>query len=177
MNEKITAQKLALYPNCQCVIVEQSVTTGEEIKTPATIEGFDFVLNKVISERRNWNPEQIKPILRPLSGLTGDEAKELYVLISEHKTFMGRIELKSLKDDFGELLKIFVYNNGSEEISDVIQIDKAFNVTDDYGNFCNMVKIVDWARSKCFDIDYLIEDGLAYTSAWTCCDTPEVKIK
>ena len=95
MNDKITAQKLALYPNCQCVIVENSVTTGEEIKTPATIEGFDFVLNKVIAERRNWNPEQIKPILRPLSGLTNEEARELYIMISEHKSFTGRIELKS----------------------------------------------------------------------------------
>lgn len=108
MSEKIiTAQILALYPNCQCVIVEKSVATGEEIKTPATIEGFDFVLNEVIAERVRWKPSQIKPVLRPLSSMTNEEAKELYMITSNSKSFNGKIVIEVLKDNVGKLFKLF----------------------------------------------------------------------
>lgn len=40
------------------------------------IEGCDFVQDKIISERVNWNPEIIKPILRDISDMTIEEAVE-----------------------------------------------------------------------------------------------------
>ena len=174
MSERIiTSQELALYPNCSCVIVSVD-GNGELVKTPSNIEGFDFVLNKVISDRSYFDPQQIKPILRTLSSMTKEEATELYLIISDTNRFNGKIAVDAFSDNEGVYLKMFVYktNNGDtsvENIIDVITIDNAFNVTDEYGSFFNMVKCVDWARRKCFDIDDLIKNGFAYTHGWSCC--------
>src|ERR1700741_2884227 len=64
---KITAQDLAPFVGLPCAIY----SGGETV--PHYIEGVDIHLNKVIAERVNYNPEQIKPVLKDLECLTVED--------------------------------------------------------------------------------------------------------
>lgn len=66
-NRKITAHDLQFYGGLKCLIYDG----GEPVSD--TIEGIDLHLNKVISERANYDPIQIKPILKQLENITLEE--------------------------------------------------------------------------------------------------------
>lgn len=68
---KKRAIDLRFFIGCSCAIMD-----GDE-PTPSYIEGIDVHLNKVISERVNWEPEMIKPILRRFDSLSRHEVEEL----------------------------------------------------------------------------------------------------
>lgn len=65
--KKITAKDLAPYVGLPCAIYDG----GEPVSH--YIEGVDIHLNKVIAERVNYEPEQVKPILRRLEDITVEE--------------------------------------------------------------------------------------------------------
>lgn len=75
MSKKITAQDLILYIGLPCAIYDL-LPNGEinkDVVAPAYIEGVDVHLNKVIAERVNYEPIQVKPILKRLEELTIDD--------------------------------------------------------------------------------------------------------
>ncbi len=63
-NKKITASDLQFYCGLSCLVYGG----GEPVTD--TIEGVDIIQNKVISERANYEPHQIKPILKQLKDIT-----------------------------------------------------------------------------------------------------------
>jgi hypothetical protein len=78
---KITAQDLILYIGLPCAIYDL-LPNGEinkNVVAPAYIEGVDVNQNKVIAERVNYEPIQIKPILKRLEDFTIEDS----VFISE----------------------------------------------------------------------------------------------
>lgn len=59
------------FIGCSCAIMD-----GDE-PTPSHIEGIDVHTNKIISERVDWDPELIKPVLRRFDSLSRHEVEEL----------------------------------------------------------------------------------------------------
>ena len=58
------------YIGSPCLIYELPGSKHKCEPVPDRIEGIDMVANKVISERTNYDPIQVKPILKPLNTLT-----------------------------------------------------------------------------------------------------------
>ena len=71
MEHKLKAKDFRLFIGCPCYIFD----TDQPV--PSTIEGIDGVLNMVISERVNYNPNVIKPILRRFENLSRHEVEGL----------------------------------------------------------------------------------------------------
>lgn len=87
---KLKAIDFRFYIGCPCVIFD----TDEGV--PSTIEGIDAMLNMVISERVNYPPDIIKPVLRRFETLSRHEVEELNKLWpKEHiqRTTLDSIEL------------------------------------------------------------------------------------
>lgn len=59
-----------LYPRIPVAIYDGGEVVGD------FLEGIDFVLNTLISERVNWTEDKIKPILRRLNSITKEEVDE-----------------------------------------------------------------------------------------------------
>lgn len=68
MTKKVTAKDLVMYVGLPCAIYDG----GDPVSN--YIEGVDIYLNKVICERVNYEPEQIKPILRKLEDIKINES-------------------------------------------------------------------------------------------------------
>ena len=83
---KITAQDLILYIGLPCAIYDG----GEPVSH--YIEGVDVNQNKVIAERTNYNPEQIKPILKPLEELTIEDTVFISCEIMEYDKPVNELE-------------------------------------------------------------------------------------
>lgn len=66
--KKVTAKDLSLFVGLPCAIY------GGGDPVSHYIEGVDIDTNKVIAERVNYNPEQIKPIFRKLEDITIEES-------------------------------------------------------------------------------------------------------
>ena len=69
--KKLEQNPIHLYIGQPCAIYD----TDEPVSD--TIEGCDFVQDKIIAERTNWDPSVIKPILRDISNIKMDEALEV----------------------------------------------------------------------------------------------------
>lgn len=75
---KITAKDLSLFVGLPCLIFDGGKPVSHYI------EGVDIDQNKVIAERTNYNPEQIKPILRRLEDITVEETVHISCNILEY---------------------------------------------------------------------------------------------
>ena len=71
MNKQLDKNPLYLYTGSPCAICD----TDDQVS--AIIEGCDYSQDKVISERTDWEPKIIKPILRDISNITEEEALEV----------------------------------------------------------------------------------------------------
>lgn len=71
MENTLKAIDFRLFIGCPCLIVD----TDQPV--PSTIEGIDGILNMVISERVNYAPALIKPILRKFESLSRHEVEGL----------------------------------------------------------------------------------------------------
>lgn len=69
--KKLNQNPIHLYAGVPCAICDS------DQPVPDYIEGCDWVQDKIIAERVNWEPEIIKPILRDLSDMTKEEALEV----------------------------------------------------------------------------------------------------
>jgi len=69
--KKLKAIDFKFFIGCPCVIKDSS----EPI--PSTIEGIDIHLDAVISERVNYCPSLVKPILRNMESLNREEVEHL----------------------------------------------------------------------------------------------------
>lgn len=69
--KKLEKNPIHLYAGQPCAICD----TDQPV--PDTIEGCDFVQDKIIAERTDWDPSVIKPILRDISDMTREEALEV----------------------------------------------------------------------------------------------------
>jgi hypothetical protein len=72
-NKKITASDLQFYCGLKCLVYGG----GEPVTD--TIEGVDICSNKVISERTDYEPHQVKPILKRLEDITLEEVVHIIV--------------------------------------------------------------------------------------------------
>jgi len=80
----ITAKDLQFYVGLPCAIYElnEDGTINNDIDpAPAHIEGVDVSLNKIIAERVNYEPQQIKPILKDLEQLTIEDTVHISCVI------------------------------------------------------------------------------------------------
>lgn len=64
-----------LYIGSPCAVCDTNDPVSDHI------EGCDFVNDEIISERVNYKPEIIKPILRDISNMTSEEALEVANLV------------------------------------------------------------------------------------------------
>lgn len=94
--KKLKAIDLRFFIGCSCVIMD-----GDE-PTPSHIEVVDVHTNKVISERVDWDPELIKPILRRFDSLSRHEVEELNKLWPKEK--IGRTTFDSIVLDANIIL-------------------------------------------------------------------------
>lgn len=91
MKKVLNAIDFRLFIGCSCLIIDSVPSV------PSTIEGIDGVLNMVISERINYTPELIKPILRKFENLSRREIEELNKLWPKEK--INRTTFDSIKLD------------------------------------------------------------------------------
>ena len=91
MKKELTAYDLRFYIGCPCYITD----TNQPV--PSTIEGIDYDLNMVISERVNYAPNLIKPILRRFENLSRHEVEGLNKLWPMEK--ISRTTFDSIKLD------------------------------------------------------------------------------
>lgn len=90
MKDILKAIDFRFFIGCPCYI------TDTEHPVLSTIEGIDDVLNMVISERVNYTPALIKPILRRFESLSRHEVEGLNKLWpneSIKRTTFGSIQL------------------------------------------------------------------------------------
>lgn len=86
----LKAIDLRLFIGCPCLIMD----TDQPV--PSTIEGIDGVLNMVISERVNYPPSIIKPVLRHFDNLSRHEIEglnKLWPIENIKRTTLGSIQL------------------------------------------------------------------------------------
>lgn len=85
------ANPIHLYIGSPCAIYD----TSEPVS--AFIEGYDSCQDKIISERVNYDPKIIKPILRDISNITNSEALEVANLVwfALGNKKINKVEIKS----------------------------------------------------------------------------------
>jgi len=89
--KKLNAIDFRFFIGCPCYITDSNPFVL------STIEGIDNSLNMVISERVNYSPDLIKPILRKLDSLSRHEVEELNKLWPNEK--INRTTFDSIKLD------------------------------------------------------------------------------
>ena len=100
-----------------------------------------------------FNP---KPILRPLSSMTEDEMKDLYLLVFNRKFVGDNVTHR----DIGKKEDRIVLWSGVERL--FIYMDGDVGADCDLHNYrVHMPTIIKWELSKHFDLFGLIEAGLA----------------
>lgn len=73
--KELERNPIHLYVGSPCAIFDSAEPVSD------TIEGCDYVQDKIIAERVNWSPTIIKPILRDISDITSEEALEVANLV------------------------------------------------------------------------------------------------
>lgn len=69
--KKLDKNPIHLYIGVPCAICDTDMPVSD------TIEGCDWIQDKIIAERVDWEPEVIKPVLRDVSDITNQEALEI----------------------------------------------------------------------------------------------------
>lgn len=120
MENKLKAIDFRFFVGCPCYI------TDIHPPVPSTIEGIDAMLNMVISERTNYEPSLIKPVLRRFENLSRHEIEGLNKLWpSENikRTTFDSIKLDADIINYLTLLNVDVYS----WIDQGLAIDAAYN--------------------------------------------------
>jgi hypothetical protein len=118
--KELKAIDFRLFIGCPCYI------TDTDNPVPSTIEGIDGMLNMVISERVNYPPSLIKPILRRFETLSRDEIEQLNKLWPNEKisrTVTDSIRMDAQIINFLTLLHIDVFS----WVEQGLAIDAAYN--------------------------------------------------
>ena len=105
-NNKVTAKDLQFFVGLSCAIYELNAdgTINYEIDpAPAYIEGVDVSLNKVIAERVNYEPVQIKPILKNLEEITVEEIVHISCNILEYENGTLQEQIQWHKNDVTDI--------------------------------------------------------------------------
>lgn len=157
---------LHLYPKVAILIIEKGAPP-----VPHYLEGIDWMLDKVIAERVNWDYSQIKPVLRPLNDMTKEEAAHIADLGTR---FAGRVkfEMKSLDVTSLQAYILVRYETKDKKLGDfeyedqiVIGSDgiyvRDFQYRDELGHHTKGFEIVAYLLKQGFDLFQLIEEGLA----------------
>ncbi len=97
-NKKITALDLQFYCGLPCLVYGG----GEPVND--TIEGVDIIQNKVISERANYEPYQIVPILRKLEDITIDEVAHIIIEIQGYDDVSQKVKEDWHKEALHDIL-------------------------------------------------------------------------
>lgn len=145
------------------------------------VEGFDWNLpeKEVIAERVGWDYSKIKPILRPLDSLTLDEwtsatdfffdsNKEPVVAFvdGEYKFAImlkpEDVELAKNIEGLQDILDKYEYNDFLRVVCMLPNGNIAYGKFDFFPVDMKLqVAFINWLRNNFFDIDGLIEAGLA----------------
>lgn len=96
-NKKIKALDLAPFVGLQCAIY----SGGEPVSH--YIEGVDIHLNKVIAERVNYNPEEVKPILKDLKCLSIENTVHISCAIMEYDKGTKKEQKKWHENDLKDI--------------------------------------------------------------------------
>ena len=118
--KELKAIEFRFFIGCPCYI------TDTDRPVLSSIEGIDCVLDMVISERTNYLPSLIKPILRRFESLSRDEIEQLNKLWPKEKisrTLSDSILMDAKIIDFLTLLHIDVFS----WINQGFAIDAAYN--------------------------------------------------
>jgi hypothetical protein len=89
--KKLKHNPIHLYTGVPCIICDTDEPVSDKI------EGCDYVQDKIIAERTDWDPDIIKPVLRHISDITPEEALHVANLawFPANKIPIGEIELKT----------------------------------------------------------------------------------
>ena len=181
--EKKLEDCLHLYKKVPIAIYDGGEPVGHYL------EGLDWNIpgKEVIAERVGWDYSKIKPILRPLSSMTNDEWTEVASLILETSPeglkYEGyalmaisskdtkcaflvkeeKVKGKEIEDiDVNKLLREAELENYEYVLCMSNDGNAFYSQEDCFPLYLNeQVKYINWLRSKFFDIDGLIEAGLA----------------
>jgi hypothetical protein len=145
--EKITVQEMAMFLGCD---VEYSHPEGKEVK-PLTFFWLQEYEEIIESEE-----ESFKPILRPISNITEEEMKELYLLVFKRPFVGDNITHRDLGMKceryvlWSGLERLFIYKDGDVEADSDLVHYKVHRPT-----------VLKWMILKQFDVFGWIEKGLA----------------
>lgn len=164
MKEKNIEDYFHFYYGCECefVLTESKKVLIQELLGIA----LDYYFLDVY-KKKNPIYDSIKPILRPLSSMTEEEAIYLANLIQyDGDSFIWKVRLKD------ELQIVIDGVRNSDYRTVTIAYDWKFSVcdTDEYGNGYsgeNPHETTRYLLSKSFDLFGLIESGLAIESPQT----------
>lgn len=120
MERKLKAVDFRLYIGCPCYIFDTDHPVLD------SIEGIDGVLNMVISERVNYHPSIIKPVLRRFESLSRYEVEELSELWPKEnikRTTFESIQLDANIVNYLSSINVDVFG----WIDDGLAIDAAYN--------------------------------------------------
>jgi len=120
MKNKLIALDFRFFIGCPCYIFD----TGHGV--PSTIEGIDGQLNMVISERVNYSPDIIKPVLRKFESISRHEVEGLNKLWPHEniqRTAFGSIQLDANIINYLTSINVDVFG----WIDQGLAIDAAYN--------------------------------------------------
>lgn len=88
--KKLDKNPIHLYIGSPCVICDTDEPVSDKI------EGCDYEQDVIICERTNWDPDLIKPILKPISNITVEEALHVVNLawFPVNKKLVEKVEVK-----------------------------------------------------------------------------------
>jgi hypothetical protein len=145
MKDKLTIEDLAMFLSCDCIVHRKH---GQDLIGKNTIGLLNSFQRDIESEySSNWSIENIKPILRPLSDMTTEEAMEL-IRINHPESTHKVIECVTINNGAVQ----FKANDGKMKYSVLFQI----GFFDNYSP--NEFK---WLILKQFDVFNWIDQGLA----------------
>ena len=105
--KKLKTIDFRFFIGCSCYIMDFS---GQPVIS--TIEGIDYHLNMIISERVNYEPDVIKPILRRFDSLSRHEVEGLNKLWPKEnisRTVNGSIQIDAEITDYLTSLSVDVF--------------------------------------------------------------------
>lgn len=172
---------LHFYPKISIAIIE-SFEGEKSIITTAYLEGIDWYLDKVIAERVNWDWNNIKPILRPMSTLNEGDFKHIAkkLLNAEELIFAtadnmwlacSKEEPEKEELEMNDIEKIYYAEecNYDNVISMDIKGERSFayGCSEDFRFFIGIEKnaiVFQELLKMNFDVFGLIQEGLAIDS-------------
>ena len=106
IEKTITSKDLQFYVGLPCAIYELNAdgTINKDIEpAPAHTEGVDVSLNKIIAERVNYEPQQIKPILKNIEEITLEDVVHISCDIMGYDRETPEKEKGWLEDDLNDI--------------------------------------------------------------------------